>query len=325
MRCLVTGGAGFIGSHLVDALVARGHSVIVLDNLSAGSLANLQGSLNSIDLHHGDVTDLNCVAAAAHDVDCLFHLAALPSVPRSVADPLATHTACTTGTITALQAARFAGVRRFVYASSSSVYGGADGASCVEDQPLQPRSPYAAAKLAGERYCRAFSASYGLETACLRFFNVYGPRQRADSPYSGVIARFIRTLLNHQAPVIYGDGLQGRDFTYVADAVQAVLLAAHVSGATGGVYNVGAGHCITLLQLLAELQRLLGITQSARHEPARPGDVRRSQADIGRARRDLGYQPRFSLSDGLQRAIANQRAAFAECAVWQTPGAAQSF
>jgi UDP-glucose 4-epimerase len=228
----------------------------------------------------------------------------LASVQRSVESPEVTHQACATGTLNVLNAARKNGVRRVVYAASSSAYGGwssQDGQS--EDIPLNPLSPYAAAKLAGELYAQAFSTSYGLETVRVRFFNIFGPRQRADSPYSGVIALFIAALVEGRTPTIFGDGLQSRDFTYVANAVQALMKAGETPGVSGRVYNIGTGASITLLDLLDALNRLLGTKVAAQHQPPRPGDVRYSRADISRARHDLGYQPDVSFEEGLKRTL----------------------
>ncbi|HXG11633.1 MAG TPA: SDR family oxidoreductase [Gemmataceae bacterium] len=303
MVSLVTGGAGFIGSHLTEALVARGGRVRVLDDFSTGRRDNLDTVRDRVELIEGSVTDREAVAAAMQGVQWVFHLAALPSVQRSVEDPEATHEACVTGTLRVLSAARAAGVRRVVYAASSSAYGDTPGMVRKEDDPVAPLSPYAAAKLAGEHYCRCFTATYGLETVRLRFFNIFGPRQNPYSPYSGVIARFIAAMTAGQPPIIYGDGLQSRDFTYVDNAVQALLRAAEAPAAVGNVYNIGSGGTVRVLDLVARLNELLGTTLQPVHHPPRPGDVRHSQADISRARRDLGYEPTVSFPVGLRRTL----------------------
>ena len=307
--CLVTGGCGFIGSHLVDELVASGNKVRVLDNLSTGNAANLAQVRGKIDLIIGSVTDASKVAAAAAGCEVVFHLAALPSVVKSVEDPLACHEICATGTLMVLDAARKAGVRRLVYAASSSAYGDQPGAIRRESDALMPLSPYAAAKLAGEHYCACFTAVYGLETVRLRFFNVFGPRQDAKRPYSGVIALFIAALAERETPTIFGDGLQGRDFVYVANVVQALARAADARAAdvSGKVYNVGNGQSTTILELTRQLNRLLGHNIEPTHAPPRAGDVRQSEADISGARRDLGYEPRVSFPEGLAKTLKYYR------------------
>jgi UDP-glucose 4-epimerase len=301
---LVTGGAGFIGSHLVEALTGRGERVRVLDNLSTGLLANLQAIHPAPEIVEADLFDSTAVDRATVGVQVVYHLGALASVQRSVDNPTATHHACATGTLHVLDAARRQGVRRVVYAASSSSYGGLSSASGqTEETPLHTLSPYAAAKLAGEFYAEAFAASYGLETVRLRFFNIFGPRQRSDSPYSGVIALFIAAMTKGQAPIVYGDGHQSRDFTYVGNAVQALLKAAAAPGISGRVYNVGTGSSVSVLDLVAALNRLLGTKLVPQHGPARAGDVRFSCADIGKARRDLGYEPAISFEEGLERTL----------------------
>jgi UDP-glucose 4-epimerase len=300
---LVTGGAGFIGSHLTLALAAQGRRVRVLDDLSTGLATNLAGADPAPELVEGDVGDATAVARCMEGVGVVFHLAALASVQLSVEAPTQTHRVCDLGTLNVLDAARRAGVRRVVYAASSSAYGIPAGEVQTEDDPVCPLSPYAAAKLAGEMYCQAFSATYGLETVRLRFFNIYGPRQRADSPYSGVIALFAAALSEGRTPTVFGDGLQSRDFTYVGDVVQALLRAAEAPGVSGRVYNVGTGRGVTLLALLAVLNRLLGTSVGPRHAPPRAGDVRHSRADISRARRELGYEPTVAFEDGLARTL----------------------
>jgi UDP-glucose 4-epimerase len=234
----------------------------------------------------------------------VFHLAALASVAKSVEDPATSHAVCATGTLNVLDAARRAGVRRVVYAASSSAYGSAsDPAGQDEDTPLDPLSPYAAAKLAGEMYCTAFASTYGIETVRLRFFNVFGPRQRADSPYSGVIAIFTAALTAGRTPTVHGDGLQSRDFVYVSDVADALIRAAETPGVSGRVYNVGTGKSVNLLELLAELNSILGTSIAAAHGPPRAGDVRHSRAKIERIRADLGYSPRISFGEGLRRTL----------------------
>lgn len=302
-HCLVTGGAGFIGGHLVEGLLANGHTVRVLDNCSTGKLANLHAVRDRVDFRQGSVLDPATVAAAVEGCEVVFHLAALPSVARSLEEPLESHEACATGTLRVLEAARKARVRRVVYAASSSAYGDIAGTLRHEDEPVSPMSPYAAAKLAGEFYCRCFTTSYGLETVRLRFFNIFGPRQDPRSPYSGVIALFIAAMSAGKQPTVFGDGLNSRDFTFVTNAVQAVMKAADAPAAVGNVYNVGNGTNINLLQLIEELNRLLGTNLKPLFAPPRAGDVRHSQADISRARRDLGYEPVVSFTEGLRRTL----------------------
>jgi len=301
--CLVTGGAGFIGSHLVEALIAQGRRVRVLDNFSTGLRANLAALRPAPEVVEADLADAAAVARATAGASLVFHLGALASVQQSIEDPAASHRACATGTLHVLEAARRARVRRVVYAASSSAYGVPAGALQTEAEPLHALSPYAAAKLAGEFYAEAFAASYGLETVRVRFFNIFGPRQRADSPYSGVIAIFAGLMQAGKAPTVYGDGRQSRDFTYVSDAVQAMLKAALAPGISGRVYNVGTGRSVTVLDLLAALNSLLGTRLVPQHGTARPGDVRHSRADISQARRDLGYEPVVAFEDGLDRTL----------------------
>jgi UDP-glucose 4-epimerase len=307
--CLVTGGAGFIGSHLVEALVRAGHQVRVLDNFSTGKVENLAAVADEIDLISGDVCHETTVAQAVAGCELVFHQAALASVPRSLEDPLATHAACATGTLVVLHEARKAGVRRVVYAASSSAYGNQPQPQKRETDLPSPLSPYAAAKLAGEMYCAAFWHSYGLQTVALRYFNVFGPRQDPRGPYAAVIPLFILALLEGRAPVIYGDGRQTRDFAYVENVVQANLLAASVPHAAGQVFNVGSGTAISLLDLLAELNRILGTDIAPQFQPPRAGDVRDSLADITRAREVLGYRPAVSLAEGLRRTVEYYRQA----------------
>jgi len=301
---LVTGGAGFIGSHLVEALVARGDRVRVLDSFSTGYHDNLAALADGLDVLEGDITDLETVRQAMRGVEVVFHQAALVSVPRSVADPLSTHHACATGTLHVLMAAREAGVRRVVYAASSSAYGNNPKLPKSETDPTQPLSPYAVAKLAGEHYCCAFHEVYGLETVRLRYFNVFGPRQRPGSPYSAVIPLFIEAIQAGRSPTIHGDGRHSRDFTYIANAVQLNLLAAQTPGISGRVYNAACGQSASLLDLVAAINELLGKHVAAVHGPPRPGDVQHSLADISRARTDLGYTPSVDWREGLKRCVA---------------------
>ena len=300
---LVTGGAGFIGSHLVEALISAGRLVRVLDNFSTGVRSNLRGLEPAPEVIEGDVADADAVAQAMGGVDTVFHLAALASVQFSVENPVASHRACATGTVNVLDAARKAGVRRIVYAGSSSAYGNPRAEVQGEAEALHPLSPYAAAKLAGELYAEAFAASYGLEAVRVRFFNVFGPRQRADSPYSGVIAIFTAAMTGGRAPTVFGDGLQSRDFVYVADAVQALLRAAEMPGVSSRVYNIGTGKRVTVLDLAAALNKILGTRLTPQFAPPRQGDVRHSCADISRATRELGYAPAIGFEEGLARTL----------------------
>jgi UDP-glucose 4-epimerase len=299
--CLVTGGAGFIGSHLVHDLLKRGRPVRVFDDFSTGSMDNLPGGY---DLVEGSLVDPAAVAKAMHGVGTVFHLGALASVARSVESPAISHAACATGTLNLLDAARKVGVRRVVYAASSSAYGGATGEG-GQTETLLPvaKSPYAAAKLAGEFYMQAFAATYGIETVRLRFFNIFGPRQRSDSPYSGVIARFTAMMARGEAPTVHGDGRQSRDFTYVGNAVQALVRAAEVPEISGNVYNVGTGRSVTVLDLVAGLNAILGTNLAPRFGPTRAGDVKFSRADIRRTRRDLGYEPIETFEEGLLKTV----------------------
>jgi UDP-glucose 4-epimerase len=299
----VTGGAGFIGSHLVDALVARGDEVVVLDNLATGRLENLSDAARFIE---GDVADEAAVAAAVAGCEVVFHQAALGSVARSVERPLDTDRSNIHGTLAVLEAAHRAGARRVVLASSSSVYGGASQVATAESAPLVPRSPYAVTKLTGEHYARVYRELHGLETVCLRYFNVFGPRQRPDSEYAAVIPLFMDALLTGRDPVVHGDGFQSRDFTFIADTVAANLCAAGAPAerCAGRVFNIARGTPATLLDLLDILATELGVTVAPKHTDPRPGDVRNSHADISAARRDLGYEPGVSFREGLARTLA---------------------
>lgn len=307
VRCLVTGGAGFIGSHIVRGLLEAGHKVRVLDNLETGKRANLDEVLDRIDLVEGDICDPIAAKEALSGVERVFHQAALASVPLSLERPLDTHRACATGTLNMLHESVKAGVKRFVYAASSSAYGDQPTSSKREtDLPL-PLSPYAVAKLTGEYYCQAYFHSFGLETVGIRYFNVFGPRQDPESPYSAVIPLFVSRILTGQRPIIFGDGLQSRDFTYVANVVHGNLLAAERPNIGGRVINVADGGQTTLLQLLTLLSQMLGRSIEPDFQPARVGDVRESLADISLARRLLGYEPKVRLEEGIKRTIAYYR------------------
>lgn len=298
---LVTGGAGFIGSHLAARLVEGGDRVRVLDNLSTGSAENLKGFRDGIEFIEGDIRDLEALQRAVQGTECVFHLAALPSVQRSVQFPLEAEAVNAMGTLQVLEAARKAGVRRVIYASSSSIYGDSPRLPKREDLTPNPLSPYAVSKLTGEHYCRIYRRLHGLETVSLRYFNVFGPRQNPDSPYAAVIPRFIRALLGGQRPVVYGDGEQTRDFTFVSNAVEANVLASRAEEAPGRVFNVACSTRTSLNRLLTLLQEITGAAVEAVHEPPRPGDVRDSQADIRQARKILGFNPAVDLEEGLRR------------------------
>jgi UDP-glucose 4-epimerase len=301
---LVTGGAGFIGSNIVEELVRRGERVRVLDDFSTGKRKNLSAFLDDIELVEGDLRDPSAVRRAVEGVDYVLHQGALPSVQRSIDDPLATHAVNATGTLNLLTAAREAGVKRVVYAASSSVYGDSPTLPKREDMIPRPKSPYAVSKLAGEQYCRACTEVYGLETVCLRYFNVFGPRQDPTSQYSGVIPLFITAMLRGEPPTVHGDGLQSRDFSYVDNVVQANLLAATAPGAIGRVFNVACGERYTLLDMIAALNDILGTQIEPVHTEPRIGDVRHSLADISAAREALGYRVLVGFYDGLRRTVA---------------------
>lgn len=302
MRALVTGGAGFIGSNLADRLVSDGAEVRVLDNLSTGFRDNVPAGA---ELLEGDIRDESAVRTAVTGVDVVFHQAASRAVLQSVQDPLSTDLANTHGTLLVLKAAHDAGVRRVVAASSSSVYGGAKELPTPETAALLPRSPYAVSKLAGEHYCRVWSELFGLETVALRYFNVYGPRQRPDSAYAAVIPLFTEALRSGSRPIVHGDGEQSRSFAYIADVVAANIAAATASGeaCSGKAYNVGGSASYTLLQLLDELGSILGVDVDPEHTAPRAGDIRHSYADLSAAARDLDWKPAVSLADGLRRTV----------------------
>ncbi len=301
MRYLVTGGAGFIGSNTVDELVRRGHSVVVLDDLSSGKEDNLAEIRSKITFVKGSITDLEAVQKAIHQAEYVIHLAARTSVPRSVKDPLETNKINVEGTLNVLVAARDNKVKRVVFSASSSVYGETPTLPKSEAMQPQPISPYGVSKYAGELYAQTFGRCYGLETVCLRYFNIFGPRQDPDSPYSGVLSRFAAAFLEEQPPVVYGDGEQTRDFTYVDNAVQANLLACEAPSAPGAVFNVGTGARVSLNQTLEQFQRISGKKLEVKYEPAREGDIRDSQADITKAREVLGYEPSVMFEEGLER------------------------
>ena len=301
---VVTGGAGFIGSHIASALSAGGARVRVLDDLSTGHRENLDEIGGDIDFIQGSVADEKVLAKALEGAEVVFHEAAIPSVPRSVLEPAQTHLASVDGTFSLLLAARDQKVRRVVYAASSSAYGDQPTLPKSEQMAPDPLSPYAVAKLVGEYYCQVFTRVYGLETVSLRYFNVFGPRQDPGSQYSGVVSRFISCLLGNERPVIYGDGEQSRDFTYIENVVAANLSAAESTGAIGKVINVANGARITLNELLAELKELTGKQDvTAEYLPARVGDVRHSLADITLARNLLNYESKVDLREGLQRTL----------------------
>jgi UDP-glucose 4-epimerase len=302
---LVTGGLGFIGSHLVEALVKQGRQVRVLDDASTGNRQNISAVDSQVEVVFGDITDEQVLQKSLQSVDVVYHHAALASVPRSLDEPLATHRVCATGTLMLLDQARRSGVRRIVYAASSSAYGNSStGGSKHESDLPQPLSPYAAAKLAGEFYCLTARESFGLPAVCLRYFNVFGPRQDPNGPYAAVIPRFITSMLAGEAPTIYGDGLQSRDFIFVQNVVDANLAAADHDRAVGHVFNVGAGQATSLLDLVQLINQALGTNIAPRHETPRAGDVRDSCADISLIQSQLGYRPRIDLQEGLSRTIA---------------------
>ncbi len=304
---LVTGGAGFIGSHLVEALLVRGKRVRVLDNFFSGDHGRIARWAADIELIEGDLRDTSAVARAVAGVDVILHHAAVPSVQRSVRDPQTTNEVNVTGTLNLLLAARDAGVKRLVFASSSSVYGDTPTLPKIETMPTDPLSPYAVSKLAGERYCMVFSSIYGLPAIALRYFNVFGPRQDPHSDYAAVIPRFITSMLRGASPMIYGDGLQSRDFTYVANVVAANLLAAEAAPHISGTFNVAGGERITLLDLVAQLNTLLGSTITPLHEAARAGDVKHSQAAISSIHATLGFAPVVPFAEGLKLTVESFR------------------
>jgi nucleoside-diphosphate-sugar epimerase len=299
---LVSGGAGFIGSHLTEELIRRGHAVRVADSLITGKRQNLAHIAN-VEFLEGDLADLPFARQAVDGMEYVLHQAAIPSVPRSVTDPLASHRANVVASLSLLIAARDAGIKRLVYAGSSAVYGDTPTLPKREDMPPNPLSPYALQKLTAERYCQIFTRLYGLETVTIRYFNVFGPRQDPGSPYSGVISLFATALIDGRRPTIYGDGEQTRDFTYVSNVVDGVLRAADVPSAAGEVFNVATGTRISLNRLLRVMNGIVGTNISPIHAGPRAGDVRNSQADISKAERLLGYRPMVALEEGVRRTL----------------------
>ncbi len=306
-KYVVTGGAGFIGSHLATALVEKGHDVVVVDNLSTGFLGNLKHILDRIEFVEADVCDPSEMAFAFRGVDCIFHKAALASVPYSVEHPLEVNQACVNGTLNVLNEARKANVRRVVYASTSAVYGDRPFAANRETDIPTVISPYAVAKLSGEYYCQAFHHAYGLETVALRYFNVFGPRQDPNSAYAAVIPLFINWILDGKSPVVFGDGTQSRDFTYVGNVVAANLLAAQVEGVSGQAFNVADGRSISLLDLVSALSNALNVPVHPDFQPPRVGDILHSMADITSATTQLGYKPIYDFKQGLDLSIEYYR------------------
>ena len=310
MRYLVTGGAGFIGSNIVDELVRRGHGVVVLDDLSTGAEANLAGVRAKIDFRVGSIADLATVQSACHKADYVIHLAARTSVPKSVLDPIETNRVNIDGTLNVLVAARDAKVRRVVYAASSSAYGETPTLPKVETMPAEPISPYGITKYVGELYAQVFGRVYGLENASVRYFNVFGPRQDPTSQYSGVLSRFMLAAIRGEPLTIYGDGEQSRDFTYVDNVVDETLRACEANGASGKVFNGGTGARITLNQVVKLLEKIIGKKLQVKYDPPRAGDIRDSQAEISLAKKVLGYSPLVMFEEGLARTWDWYRAAY---------------
>lgn len=311
-RALVTGGAGFIGSHLAEQLLAEGFEVRILDDFSSGRRENLVGFRDAVELLEGDLRDTALLARAVAGIDVVFHEAAVPSVPSSVAEPERTNDVNVTGTLSLLEHARKADVRRVVFAASSAAYGDAAALPNVESLPPQPLSPYALQKVTGEQYCKLYTELYGLETVALRYFNVYGPRQNPASDYAAVIPKFVSASLEGRAAQIYGDGGQTRDFIYVADVARANLLAADSEAAVGKLMNIAGGGRISLNELLEHIRELCGGGLPPVHHPARQGDIRDSQADIGRARELLGFEVQTPIETGLGHTIDHFRKIDAE-------------
>jgi len=314
MRYLVTGGAGFIGSNTVDELVRRGHSVVVLDDLSSGKEDNLAESRNKITFIKGSISDIEVVRKAMHEAEYVLHLAARTSVPRSVKDPIDTNRINIDGTLNVLVAAKEIKVKRVVFSASSSAYGETPTLPKSESMQPQPISPYGVTKYAGELYAQTFGRCYGLENVSLRYFNIFGPRQDPSSPYSGVLAKFCSSFLEDTQPVIFGDGQQTRDFTYVDNAVQANLLACDAPNVSGKVFNVGCGARVSLNDVLTSLSKITGKRLEAKFEPPRDGDIRDSQADISQAREFLAYDPQINLETGLERTFEWYRSIHANAA-----------
>ncbi|NDJ86489.1 MAG: SDR family oxidoreductase [Chloroflexi bacterium] len=300
---LVTGGAGFIGSHIAERLLAEGHTVRIVDNFATGKRENIAAFQDQVELHEISITDLEKLTAAMSGVDYVFHQAAIPSVPRSVDDPFTNHEVNVTGTFNVLVAARDSGVKRVVYAASSSAYGDVEGEYKSEDMSPRPMSPYGAAKLMGEYYMQVFTEVYGLETVSLRYFNVFGPRQDPTSTYAAVIPKFATAILDDAKPTIYGDGLQSRDFTYIENVVTGNFLAATVPGVGGQMFNLACGERYSLLTLMDTLNSYIGKQIEPIFAPARQGDIKHSRADISKARQLLGYEPQVSFEEGIARTV----------------------
>lgn len=304
MKVLVTGGAGFIGSHLARALLQQGHTVRIIDNLRTGLFWRVEPLLSELEWMQADICDPEAAARAVHGMDAVLHQAAIPSVSRSLHDPVASNAANVGGTVTLLQAARLAGVRRFVYAGSSSAYGDTPTLPKVETMRPAPMSPYAISKFAAEQYVRVFAQLGYLETVCFRYFNVFGPMQDPNSAYAAVIPKFARALLNGKPLTLEGDGTQSRDFTYIDNVVQANLKALDAPGVSGELFNVGCGKRYELNDVIRELAGIIGVQPEVERLPGRPGDVPHSLADISQARQLLGYEPTVDLHEGLQRTVA---------------------
>lgn len=303
MKYLVTGGAGFIGSNIAHEIINRGEQVRIIDNFSTGFRSNLTEIQDSIELIDGDIRDFWTVREAVEGIDYILHQAALPSVPRSISNPLTSNSVNIDGTLNLLEAARQANVGRIVMASSSAVYGDTPVLPKHEEMKLNPLSPYAITKLTNEEYCRVYYELYGLETVCLRYFNIFGPRQDPNSQYSAVIPKFIAALQADQPPVVYGDGEQSRDFTYIANTVSANLLATTSASAPGNVYNIACGGQFTLNSLLDTLREIIGVDTKAKYDPTRKGDILHSFADISKAKNDLKYKPGISFKEGLEKTV----------------------
>jgi len=303
MKYLITGGAGFIGSNLAHTLLERGDEVRILDNFSTGRRVNIADILDKIELIDGDIRDYWTVQEAVADVDYILHQAALPSVPRSVQNPLTSNSAIVDGTLNLLEASRKANIKRFVMASSSSVYGDTPTLPKREEMNTDPLSPYAVAKLTCEYYCKVFYNLYGLETVCLRYFNIFGPRQDPDSDYAAVIPKFILSMLKGKSPIVFGDGNQSRDFTFIDNAVEVNLLATTAEAAPGRYYNVACGAQFTLNELLDMLREVIGTDIQAEYTPPRQGDILHSYADISRARTEMDYDPKVDFQEGLRKTI----------------------
>ncbi len=299
---LVTGGAGFIGSHLVEALVKKGHYVTVYDNLSTGSLDNIEKVYTKIDFLKDDIKNLNTLTIAAREKDCIFHLAAIASVPLSIKEPQKTFEVNAQGTINVLEAARLSGVKKVVYISTAAVYGDLPGLPKNEESPLKPQSPYAQSKLTGEEWAKYYFENYGVNTVTIRYFNVYGPRQDPSSPYSGVISKFVTLLKEDQQPTIFGDGSQTRDFVYVEDAAKAAILAMETDSA-GETFVIGTGQSTSVNKLYEHLAKLCGSHQKPQYKLEREGDIKHSVCDISKARAKLGYSPDVTLEEGLKKTI----------------------